>query len=119
MDDKTAELIKQLADKLGTTAEHLWGVLIKQAPISTTINFVFCVGFSLLLIWWVRFMHKKITVKKEGEYRAEWDMDDAIFPIIFTIFAAGILAPLLVISVKGFVTAWVNPEYWALRYFVE
>lgn len=31
------ELLKQLADKLGTTVEHLWGVLIAQTKIEAQL----------------------------------------------------------------------------------
>jgi len=31
MDSKTAQLIEQLAQKLGTTTEYLWSILIRQA----------------------------------------------------------------------------------------
>ena len=38
MNEATAKLIEELAAKLGTTAEHLWGVLVRQAPISATVS---------------------------------------------------------------------------------
>ena len=38
MNDQTALLLKQLADKLGTTTEYLWAVLLKQAPITCTVQ---------------------------------------------------------------------------------
>lgn len=41
MNDKVLEALQTLAEKLGVTAEHLWGVLLKQAPIDGTIFLVF------------------------------------------------------------------------------
>lgn len=38
MNDNTRQLLEQLAVKLGTTVEHLWGVLIRQAPVSGLIS---------------------------------------------------------------------------------
>lgn len=32
MDEKTVAIIERLAEKLGVTAEYLWGVLVTQAP---------------------------------------------------------------------------------------
>ena len=29
MNDKTEQLVRELAEKLGTTVEHLWGVLVQ------------------------------------------------------------------------------------------
>lgn len=37
MEEKTIKLIEQLAQKLGTTTEYLWAVLLKQAPIDATV----------------------------------------------------------------------------------
>lgn len=37
MDDKTLQVVTDLASKLGTTAEYLWGVLLKQAPITGSL----------------------------------------------------------------------------------
>ena len=41
MNDQTAKLIEQLAQKLGTTTEYLWSVLIKQAPIDALSRLAF------------------------------------------------------------------------------
>jgi hypothetical protein len=38
MDDKTFQALTNLATKLGTTAEHMWGVLLRQAPITGVID---------------------------------------------------------------------------------
>lgn len=43
MDDKYRQLIEDMAAKLGVTAEHLWGVLVKQAPISGAVDLVICI----------------------------------------------------------------------------
>lgn len=34
MNEQTTKLIEQLAKELGTTAEYLWTVLLKQSPIA-------------------------------------------------------------------------------------
>lgn len=47
MNEQVLALLTQLAEKLGTTVEHLWSVLVKQAFISTTVNLLI---YSLLLI---------------------------------------------------------------------
>ena len=40
MDSQSAVVIQNLANKLGTTSEYLWAVLIKQAPISGTVDLI-------------------------------------------------------------------------------
>lgn len=50
MNEQTVKLVEQLAQKLGTTTEYLWNVLIKQAPISAAIDMIYCLltPFSVL-----------------------------------------------------------------------
>jgi hypothetical protein len=38
MDERTELLIRELAAKLGTTADQLWGAMTRQAPISAFIS---------------------------------------------------------------------------------
>ncbi len=47
MDEQIEKLLRELAEKLGTTAEHLWGVLMRQAPISGVIGIL-----VFVLNWW-------------------------------------------------------------------
>jgi hypothetical protein len=36
MEERVVDILASLADKLGTTSELLWGVLIKQAAVDAT-----------------------------------------------------------------------------------
>jgi len=70
MDEKTAQMLEKLAQKLGTTSEYLWGVLLKQAPIAAIIELIgilLCVIFGVF-IWRV---HKKLMKKESDERYAE------------------------------------------------
>ena len=42
MDEQSAKLIEKLAEKLGTTAQYMWAVLVEQAPVY---------GISHLIMW--------------------------------------------------------------------
>jgi hypothetical protein len=42
------ELLGKLADKLGTTVEKLWSVLLKQAPISGTVDLLLCASLVVV-----------------------------------------------------------------------
>lgn len=59
MDDKYQQMIEALAAKLGTTAEHLWGVLVRQAPITGAVDLAICVVLAALTAWWVSVVNRK------------------------------------------------------------
>ena len=40
MNDQTAALLQNLANKLGTTSEYLWGILLRQATLSGTTDLI-------------------------------------------------------------------------------
>ena len=73
MNDQTLQLLKQLADKLGTTAEHLWAVLVKQAGIEARMDAGFAGMFLLLLIGSLVFTGYA-WVKKQEEQYSDWEI---------------------------------------------
>jgi hypothetical protein len=118
MNENTEKLLRDLAEKFGTTAEHLWGVLIKQAPISAASQlFVMAItGAAAAFLC--------VVTKRLGAKAAAEDSSDigyfisttlaAIAAIIFTIaFFAGLDG--LPLAISGFF----NPEYWALKQIIK
>ncbi len=114
MQPSTEKLIRELAEKLGTTAEHLWGVLIKQAPISGTCNAIFFGLCIFFIIWIGRFLVRKTT----GE-RPAWDDECAAVAW----FCWGLLTAMIVcvfwIELPRILSAFFNPEYWALKQILK
>lgn len=51
MNNDVGELILELAERLGTTGEHLWGVLVRQAPISGAIDLTVMAAWVLAVAW--------------------------------------------------------------------
>jgi len=114
-------LLTELAEKLGTTIEYLWGVLIKQAyvyAITMTIADVFMIACIIATI--------KLHVKFSKDLNAGNDdlprltMYDKHEYILSGIMScAGVLSIVfmlaLVLSFSSIVTAYINPEYWALN----
>ena len=121
MDDKTTELITRLAEKLGTTAEHLWGVLLHQAPISGTINLVISIFMVLSTVCLVRFVKGK-TTKAKTEVKvypcAEWEDEGAALAWFLTAVYLLITFGTVTLSITGIVSAFFNPEYWALSHIL-
>lgn len=116
MDDKTLQAVIELAYKLGTTAEHLFGVLIKQAPISGAVDLVIMTVLIAFSVQWFRFVKKKTTESSDPVDRRypDWDGDCAFLAWM----SSGILVMLTTITVgcglPSTIAAFVNPEYWAI-----
>ncbi len=118
MNDNTAKLLKQLAQKLGTTTEYLWRVLLKQAPVSATTTLL-QILLILLFGWGLWKVHKHL-MKKKGEEKyseniyEEWGMG-AIFPMILGALIFSIMLVISLFSISDIINGYFNPEYWALK----
>ena len=113
MNNETIEMLKVLADKLGTTIEHLWDVLINQAFLSGIASTVFLAVMLIITVLWVRVALARIKKEEENGYYSS--SDDSVFlwfTIILLIPACGTISTILMYEI---VTAFLNPEYWALR----
>ncbi|KKK97140.1 hypothetical protein LCGC14_2655720 [marine sediment metagenome] len=111
------DALQILADKLGTTAEFLWEVLLRQAMVEGVFN-VF-----VSLLWTL------IVVATLIGYRKIWVALPKAFPndsdgVLLLRILLGAASALLVIlgtaggifgSIRIALTCFVNPEYWALQ----
>lgn len=122
MNDKTTALIEKLADKLGTTVEHLWGVLLHQAPISGAVDLAKVVVMVLVavgLVWVVKGKTTEPAETKDDLYpRAEWGDDVAFFAWLVTFGYLIITGVVVIGSAQDIVAAFLNPEYWALSHIL-
>ena len=106
-------LLEKLAEKLGTTTEYLWGVMINQAPIDAIVGIVLIVLCALLyipFIWYIKWMSRN------------WDdivVDDMEITHVFASVIIGIIMIVFTIisicDINNIATAFFNPEYWALN----
>ena len=104
MNDQTLELIRDLAEKLGTTTEHLWGVLVTQAYISGVGDVIFWTFFGFSAV----FLHRKLKV---------FDPEDPDLQMIAKFVFWATLSVFLVVGVATMsdtIAKFFNPEYWAL-----
>lgn len=106
MKNETTILLEKLAAQMGTTAEYLWAVLIRQAPISATVDLVLALIFLTITWLYVRFGIKKW----QRIYDEDWGLGYAAGGIIVVIlfFCA-------IISIPGIINGYMSPEYWALK----
>lgn len=100
---KNNELLRELAEKLGTTVEHLWQVLVKQAALGA-FDAVLGMVFAGLILWLCRYW---IKIQKESE---------EIGLIQFVAGIGMIIASFIfLLNLYWLFTAILNPEYWALE----
>jgi hypothetical protein len=106
MNDK---LLQDLANKLGTTSEYLWGVLVKQAHAQVYIDIVSDVlglGLIFVLLKTANYLWKK--------FKEDDDRDGCAILAVACLFFAVVLSLALIFSIPDTMTAAMNPEYWAL-----
>ena len=116
----TDQIVRELAATLGVTVEHLWEVLITQAPISGTTNLTGLTIITAGAIWFTRLTYRKTRrIKDEDGITVkypEWDDDTVWIPVgaswmlILCAWALG---------VTGIIAAFFNPDYWALMQILK
>ena len=123
MDDKTLQALTALANKLGTTAEYLWGVLLRQAPLTGTIDLILNVAWVIGAVLWCRFVARKTTRPKrtdDDHYPyADWTDEAASFSWASAVAVVLITGLVVSGSLSTTVAALANPEYWALRQILK
>lgn len=113
MNEQTAKLVEQLAQKLGTTTEYLWSVLLRQAPISALTDLIY---FVLVCIGGVFILKAHKNFSKENERRdSKYYDNDALAPIMIVVVVIWtVLFLAAFFSIGNIVNGFFNPEYWAL-----
>lgn len=124
MDEKTLQALTTLAEKLGTTAEYLWSVLLKQAPISAATDLVVIAALVFGVVMWAKFVQRKTAkpeVTENDRYpRAEWGSNEGIFFAWVSVFVSAlIIAVIAGVCFSSIVAAIFNPEYWALKQILK
>lgn len=105
MNEKILKALTALAEKLGTTAEYLWGVLVKQAPINGVIDLLVITGWITGFFICLKIIRKN-KVESEGLMLIAY-----VSTIVFAIGSVGFTTFLM----SDMLSAFFNPEYWALH----
>lgn len=111
MDEKTLQALTEMAVKLGTTPENLWGVLINQALITGVSNMILISALVLAACLLVVFVRRNTR----GDYPRWEDAAGRITAWCFTGFFCLIVAIVVSQNLNDTVAALVSPEYWALK----
>ena len=115
MNDQTIKFLHELADKLGTNTEHLWGALLRQAPIS---SFCDLLGFPISLA--IIYVFARLTIKghKAEENNLDYGIPLMVVSGIITIIG-GILLICCIGGLSMTLAGFFNPEYWALKQIIK
>jgi hypothetical protein len=117
MNDNTAKLLEQLAAKFGTTTEYLWGALLRQAPIDSTINLI-QIALVMLFGGFLYKTHKRL-MKKESNgdyaetYYEKYEMG-ATLPMVIGVIIFAVFFIASFFCIPDVINGYLNPEYWAL-----
>jgi len=118
MNEQNLQLISLLAQKLGTTSEYLWFVLIKQATISGTIDLII-MSFWLSCIWIVyKFINNKFKEKNGYEpssYQYNINHSERLTSLVIWSIASTVIILIIGMCLSDTISTFINPEYWALN----
>lgn len=122
--EEITPLLRELAAQMNTTVEFLWGVLVRQAQVyaisyivDTIIVLVIAYLFASVLNHWRRsnvgFDFMEVPTQDEGK----WALYLFLSIVLGIITLTGMLA--IIFTFNNFLTALLNPEYWALQQILE
>jgi Ca2+/Na+ antiporter len=116
MNEQTANLIKELAIKLGTTTEYLWTVLMQQAFVSSIIDCIFYIMYFVFMYYMFK-GYKYMLGKNEGSpYTRFENMEEGQgILVLFLIVISIAFTTAFILTVSSTITGFINPEYWALE----
>jgi hypothetical protein len=115
---KTEEVIKsleKLAEKLGTTAEKLFGYYVKNAKMYR-VYFI----LELIITLAVLIAGILLTINLAPE-NSQWLVSNILWVSIgVTLCLIGLIGVIITLGRIGeFINSWVNPEYEAIRELLE
>jgi hypothetical protein len=114
-DDKIAHLLEELANKLGTTIEHLWNILIHQAYVEAFKNIAIIAFFIIAEM----IIFKYVIKYNKGKRFEEIDDDFGFIAVLLFIVILVFIIVITLNLVPETVDAIFNPEYWALNHILK
>ena len=108
MNERLNNALAVLAEKLGTSVDHIWEILVRQARISATVDLIqYAAVVVCCMLWW---KYRASATSEDWEYAGARSVG--------VVSSGTVLAILIVVCFICFgntVSALLNPEYWALQ----
>ena len=117
--DKLTDLLQKLAEQLGTTTKFLWGVLVRQAPISASINIIEVIVLLIVAYFLSRFVIKFEKAPQKGSSYLDNDNTGFYCVKIFGTMGIVLIILLCFCLLKYAIMGFFNPEFWALDYIID
>ena len=115
--DKAMEYIDKLAAKLGVAAEHVYGVLVKQAFANGVTDAI--IGAVFLMIAVVAgVIITRVTIKSYDSDFGDWDIEWGLLVIVvgLLVILPGVFG--IYVITEG-IKALINPEYYAIKEILD
>src|SRR3990167_2960205 len=112
MNDQATKLLGELALTFGTTSQYLWGVLLRQAPISATIDIILFIA-TLLMGWILWKVQLKLT-NSSSKFSYEKLEAAAGIPMLLLGAVWVMFLVAAVCSIGNIINGYLDPEYLAL-----
>jgi len=115
--DKAMAYIDKLAAKLGVAAEHVYGVLVKQAVVSGVLSTLMMIAAIIVAV----FLTKSLA-KKSREYQkhvGEYSLNPYQVIHWCMVFALTVLSIAALTNGSDMVGKIINPEYYAIKEILD
>jgi hypothetical protein len=118
MNEQAMKMIGEISEKLGTTAEHIWGVLLRQAYIDSITNILsLLLGFVVCSVVWMIFGFLFVE-QNNPENRVGCEFVLVCVGVVSGIFSI-VLVLALVIGIGPIINGFVNPDFVAFNYILN
>ena len=118
MNEKTQEALVALAEKLGTSTEYLWEVLVRQAKYDIIVS-VIQMTIMFAIVYWTIKLHIRFSKEDERKNSQYYYKEEIlIVPMIFAAITSVIMIVLFLNGFNDLIASIFNPEFWALNRIV-
>jgi hypothetical protein len=119
MSEELNKELASLASKLGTSVEHLWGVMVKQAyidGISSLVTTLVCLLLGVAVVH--GFFYVRRNFKSTPHHERTHPFDFLMDPLGFVVIGVILLAIFAVASDNFYwvISDFWNPEFYAMRH---
>lgn len=119
MNEETVQLLEKLAEKLGTTVEYLWEVLVHQALVNSVLLILLMVATVIMgiVLYKLHIRFSKMQPETDKYYaKSLYDREEGyVAMMIIFVFIWTVLLFVSIFSFASMITGFINPEYWALQ----
>jgi uncharacterized membrane protein len=119
MSDDLYKQLAELANKLGVSVEHLWGVLVKQAYIdgfSSLATTLVCVLLCAVSIYTFLYFRRKFRNTPDQEQAQPFRILMEPFGFMIVGIVLFLIGALACNNLYWVISDFLNPEFYALRH---